>query len=64
MLSIVDRHYAKWNRSEKDKYRRYHFLCRVKKYSTLVNITKEKQTRRYREQTVGNQWEREGGEVL
>ena len=42
----------------------YHFLCRVKKYSTLVNITKEKQTRRYREQTVGNQWEREGGEAL
>ena len=32
-----------------------------KKYKKLVNITKKKQTRRYREQTSGHQGEAEAG---
>ena len=28
-----------------------------KKYNKLVNVTKQKQTHRYREQTSGYQWE-------
>ena len=44
----------------------YH-LCVETIYNKLVNITKKKQTHRYREQTSGYQWEREeqfrGGEV-
>ena len=32
-----------------------------KKYNKLVNITKKKQTHRYREQTSGYQWEKEEG---
>ena len=32
-----------------------------KKYNKLVNITKKKQTHRYREQTSGHQWGEERG---
>ena len=48
-------------KSEKDKY--YMILLRYvesKKYSKLVNITKKKQTHRYREQTGSNQWQSGG----
>ena len=34
---------------------RYHFYVESKKYNKLVNITKKKQTHRYREQTSGYQ---------
>ena len=35
-----------------------------KKYNKLVNITKKKQTHRYREQTSGYQWgEGRGGNI-
>ena len=50
-------------KSEKDKY--YMILLRYvesKKYSKLVNITKKKQTHRYREQTSGYQWGEARGE--
>ena len=33
-----------------------------KKYNKLVNMTKKKQTHRYREQTSGYQWGEERGE--
>ena len=51
-------HYAKWNKSDKDKLW-YHLYRESKKYNKLVNITKKQQTHRYREQTSGYQW-REG----
>ena len=35
---------------------RYHFYVESKNYNKLVNITKNKQTHRYREQTSGYQW--------
>ena len=34
----------------------YHLYVESKKYNKLVNITKKKQTHRYREQTSGYQW--------
>ena len=37
----------------------YHLYVESKMYNKLVNITKKKQTHRYREQTSGYQW-REG----
>ena len=39
-------HYAKWSKSEKEKYPLY---VESKKYFKLVNITKKKQTHKYRE---------------
>ena len=35
-------------------------MWNFKKYSKLVNITKKKQTHRYREQTSGYHWEAGG----
>ena len=40
----------------------YHFYGEFKKYNKLVNITKKKQTHRYREQTSGYQWGEGKGE--
>ena len=54
-------HYAKWNKSEKDKYRMISHVA-TKKYNKLVKIMKKKQTHRYREQTSGYQWGEERGE--
>ena len=34
----------------------YHLHVGSKKYNKLVNITKKKQTHRYREQASGHQW--------
>ena len=34
----------------------YYFYVESKKYNKLVNITKKKQTHRYRKQTRGYQW--------
>ena len=34
----------------------YHLHGKSKKYNKLVNITRKKQTHRYREQTSGYQW--------
>ena len=34
----------------------YHLYVESKKYNKIVNITKKKQTQRYREQTSGYQW--------
>ena len=34
----------------------YHLYVESKKYNKLVNITKQKQTHSYREQTSGYQW--------
>ena len=41
---------------EKDKYFMISLICRTKKYSKLVNKTKQKQTHSYRDQTSGYQW--------
>ena len=41
----------------------YHLYMVSKKYKKLVNITKKKQTPRYREQTSGYQWGEEGERV-
>ena len=46
-------HYAKWNKSEKDKYCMIHLHVESKKYNKLMNITKKKQTYRYVEETSG-----------
>ena len=47
-------HYAKWNKSDRERQILYDvtYMCNKKK---LVNITKKKQTHRYREQTSGYQ---------
>ena len=41
---------------EKDKYCMNHLYVKSKKYNKWTNITKQKQTHRYREQTSGHQW--------
>ena len=38
----------------------YHLYAESKKYDKLINITKKKQTHRYREQNSGYQWAGEG----
>ena len=43
------------SQTEKDKYCMISYV-EPKKYNKLVNITKKKQTYRYREQTSGYQW--------
>ena len=40
----------------------YHLYAESKKYNKLVNITKKKQTHRYREQASGYQWGEGKGE--
>ena len=45
------------SQTEKDKYCiSYHLHAESKKYNKVVNITKKKQTHRYREPTSGYQW--------
>ena len=39
----------------------FHFFVESKKYNKLVNITKKKQTHRYRGQISGHQWVEERG---
>ena len=47
-------YYVKWiSQIKKDKYLWHHLRVESKKYNKLVNITKKKQTHRYREQTSG-----------
>ena len=41
------------SQTEKDKYYDVPFMWNPKKYNKLVNITKKKQTHRYKEQTSG-----------
>ena len=48
-------YYAKWNKSEKDKYCMISYV-ESEKIPKQVNITKKKQTHKYREQTSGYQW--------
>ena len=57
-------HYAKWNKSDRERQITVGYLLYVesKKYNKLVNITKKKQTHRYREQTSGYQWGERSGE--
>ena len=40
----------------------YHSYVEYKKYNKLVNVTKKKQTDRYREQSGGYQWGEGSGE--
>ena len=40
------------SQKEKDKYCVLSFICRIEKYNKLVNVTKRKQTHRYREQAM------------
>ena len=40
----------------------YHLYVESKKYNKQMNITKQKQIHRYREQTNGYQWEDGSGE--
>ena len=47
------------SQTEKDKYCMISHVWNLK--NKLVNITKMKQTHRYREQTSGYKWGREGG---
>ena len=45
------------SQTEKDKYCMISLICgNSKKYNKLGNITKKKQTHRYREQISGYQW--------
>ena len=46
---------------EKDKYCMILLICGILKYNKPVNITKKKQTHRYREQTSGYQWGKRRG---
>ena len=67
ICSEVDRPrvcHTEWSKSEREKhipYICYHLYVESKKYNKPVNITKQKQTHRYREQTSGISGEREGG---
>ena len=47
------------SQTKKDKYCWYHLYVESKKYSKLVNKTKQKPTHRYRKQTSGY-WSAEG----
>ena len=50
--------------TEKDKYCMISLICGIKQYNKLVNITKKKQTHRYREQASGYQWGKgKGGNI-
>ena len=53
----LGRHYAKWSKSDRERQILYDitYMWNPKKYNKLVNITKMKQTHRYREQTSGYQ---------
>ena len=47
-------HYAKWNKSDRERQVLYDITyVKSKIYNKLVNITKKKQTHRYRKQTSG-----------
>ena len=50
-------HYAKRHKSDRERQILYDitYMLNPKKYNKLVNITNEKQTHRYREQTSGYQ---------
>ena len=54
-------YYAKWNTSDKDKYCMISLICGILK-TKQINITKQKQSYRYREQTRGCQSGGEQGE--
>ena len=55
-------HYVKQNKADRERQILY-YITYVwnQNYNKLVNITKKKETHRYREQTSGYQWGREGG---
>ena len=48
-------HYAKWSKSEKDKYCMILLMCGIHKIQQ-TGEQKKKQIYRYREQTSGYQW--------
>ena len=52
------------SQTKKDKYCVISLNVESKKYNKLVNITKKKQTHRYREQTSGYQWGEGSGEEI
>ena len=58
------RHYAKWNKSEKDKHHMISLTCGIQKHNKLTNIIKLKQMHKYKEQTDdcqrGGIWGKEG----
>ena len=60
MFSNMDEpggHYAKLDKSGIERQILYNITyVESKKYSKLVNVTKKKQTHRYRQQTNGYQW--------
>ena len=62
-MDVLGGHYAKWDKSEKDKYFMLWLVCGIEQ-NKLANITK-KQTHKYREQFSGYQWreERHGGAI-
>ena len=50
-------HYANWNKSHRERQILYDIIFEEsKKYNKLVNITKKKQSHRYREQNSSYQW--------
>ena len=56
-------YYAKWNKPDRERHTVWYYLyMESKKYNKLVNITKKKQTHRYREQTSGYRWGEGRGE--
>ena len=55
-MDVLEGYYAKWNKSEKDKYCMISLICGTTLHNKLVNVTKMKQNHRYREQTSGYQW--------
>ena len=53
---------AKWKKSDRKTNTVYHLYVESQKYNKPVNITKKKQTHRYRKQTSNYQWGEERGE--
>lgn len=52
------------NQLDKENTALYLLYMKSKKYEKLLNITKKKQTYRYREQIVVTNWEREEGKGM
>ena len=54
-MDVLGGHYAKWNKSDRERQILYHLYVESKKYDKLVSLTEKKQTHRYREQMRGYQ---------
>lgn len=58
----MDGHYAKWNKSDKDKYHMISRMCGIKKCNRLVDIKQKQETHTDTENKPGvTNWQRKWG---